>query len=264
MTFVLEKWYADCVTQGGSVIIAYAASLRWLGLYFCYSGTINDNGRASGRLRLGHQLDLNPDTRNWSFPVAQRTGRRYLRWEALQTALSLAPLLDLPQGRVEWSPLALAANVFEGSTPDPIGIGYLERLRLTLRPWHIGLHTLHWGRWIGRRHTLTWVQWEGRYPRRVALFDGQSVSLVAVDCAGVTLGNDAQLRFETAVECCGISWWMDGFSVLSATSLSSGCPSRRLRSRSPERLLNRRCGPPIVLGMRLGLPSRRFISPGRS
>ncbi|HMV99767.1 MAG TPA: hypothetical protein PLL06_01410 [Acidobacteriota bacterium] len=197
MAFFLEKWYADCVTPAGDVLIAYAASLQWLGVRIRYMGAIDDQGRASGTFRWGSKLELDPQGANWDLAVGHRTGTYDLSWKTTQPVSSVAPLLVQGTELVAWQPLAVFAQVVEKHSDRPVGTGYIERLCLTIKPWDLGLHILRWGRWIGSQHTLTWVEWEGRHPRRVAILNGHCCSLVNIGPTRVFLENGCHLAFGT-------------------------------------------------------------------
>lgn len=197
MAFFLEKWYADCVTPAGDVLIAYAASLRWHGVGIRYMGAIDDQGRASGTFRWGSKLELDPQGTNWDLAVGHRSGIHDLRWKTTQPVSSVAPLLVQGTECVAWQPLAVSAQVVEKHSDRPVGTGYIERLCLTIKPWDLGLHILRWGRWIGNQHTLTWVEWEGRHPRRVAILNGHCCSLVNIGPTRVFLENGCHLTFGT-------------------------------------------------------------------
>jgi hypothetical protein len=53
------------------------------------------------------------------------------------------------------------------------GLGYLERLELTMAPWQLPLGRLIWGRFVHPRGGLVWIDWQGPHPRRVLLHDGE-------------------------------------------------------------------------------------------
>ncbi|HNC43128.1 MAG TPA: hypothetical protein PLU80_03035, partial [Acidobacteriota bacterium] len=138
MAFFLEKWYADCVTPAGDVLIAYAASLQWLGVRIRYMGAIDDQGRASGTFRWGSKLELDPQGANWDLAVGHRTGTYDLSWKTTQPVSSVAPLLVQGTELVAWQPLAVFAQVVEKHSDRPVGTGYIERLCLTIKPWDLG------------------------------------------------------------------------------------------------------------------------------
>lgn len=58
--------------------------------------------------------------------------------------------------------------------------GYAERLTLNFPPWHLGLQTLKWGRFVGERHGLSWIEWLGRVPMKLAILDGNTVILRSI------------------------------------------------------------------------------------
>jgi hypothetical protein len=64
------------------------------------------------------------------------------------------------------------------------GLGYVERMDLTLRPWRLPIRDLRWGRFLSDGIGVVWIEWRG--PRPLTLL---SVNGTAVD--GAHLGDDA-------------------------------------------------------------------------
>jgi hypothetical protein len=76
------------------------------------------------------------------------------------------------------------------------GLGYLERLRLTVRPWKLPFRTLHWGRHLSAEHSLVWIDWRGGEERCWVWLDGVEQAGAAVQDDGVTgLADGAELRW---------------------------------------------------------------------
>jgi hypothetical protein len=117
-------------------------------------------------------------------------------WRALDAPIALT-LLASRAGNIEWLcavPCARAAVVTPGARYE--GLGYAERLRLTLPPWALPFRTLRWGRHASDRHALVWIEWDGEQPMRAAWLDGEpqpSARVVASGVAGLT--NQRELRW---------------------------------------------------------------------
>ena len=162
--FRLRKWYLDCVAPRGAEVdafIGYWARLDW------------------GALRLGYASALH-------VPAAGDAAERHtflpgrgpalssqgVRWPCRRLGISAAwhrsappirrTLLDSPAGRIEWDCLLPAGPARLRLPGDGLaGLGYVERLELTLEPWKLPFRTLHWGRFLAPGASLVWIAWEG-------------------------------------------------------------------------------------------------------
>lgn len=101
-----------------------------------------------------------------------------MNFEARQPAFE-ERLLGNEAGAVEWrveAPAAAVSASVRGFAPLH-GIGYAERIRITIPPWRLPIRELRWGRWIAADGTrsVVWIDWRGRLPRSWAFVDGVSV-----------------------------------------------------------------------------------------
>jgi hypothetical protein len=168
VSFSMTKWYLDVVTNEGGVAIAYWAEVRWqhlrqplCGLLLRPAGGTAKPWRFSGR-RVA--------------PPVLEDGR--LRWSAPPLGLSvelerLEPgfphrLLHSPAGVVDWScELPRAAVRLRARDIVLEGIGYAERLELSLLPWRIPAEEIRWGRFLAEGTSVTWIEWRGECPQRL-------------------------------------------------------------------------------------------------
>jgi hypothetical protein len=193
--FRLTKWYFDCVEPGGRVVIGYWVSLAWGGLSIPWSSVTlyapnAPPSRRSGMVRADEPLR---DGRSlwWD---ASGVGCA-LEAELLQTGPAIC-LLSRDDGDVDWSCVAPAAAVrarLDGHAPVE-GFGYIERLVVTLLPWHLPIRELRWGRWIAAdaARSLVWIDWRGDAPATWVLCDGAlrrggAVSETQIRAGGETL-----------------------------------------------------------------------------
>jgi hypothetical protein len=172
----LSKWYLDVVTPDGRCAIVYAARLRILKVTL----------RVEGVLLLG-----NSGLRSrWSV-----LGGRPPRVEGARVRFGSAALgvtaridaIDPPfearlhqeaGGSVEWDcrvPRGEAEIRVGGETLR--GLGYAERIRITIPPWELPIRELRWGRLLSPSGGLVWIEWKGPSPLRLALRDGRPSSL---------------------------------------------------------------------------------------
>lgn len=74
----------------------------------------------------------------------------------------------------------------EWSSPrgDIAGLGYVERLEMTLPPWQLPIEELRWGRFTAESADAAWIEWRGPQPLRLAWRNGAEVDSVDVAFKG--------------------------------------------------------------------------------
>lgn len=193
--FGLEKWYLDCVSADGAVLVGYAARLKWgpIGLSYGAKITKEKGGEPSQRQSL-------------SFGTVSEQGRA-IRWvnDRLRVSgewtdgdpIATIVVVDEPSGRIEWQCLGAGCAVDLYTDGRAMaGTGYVERLSMTIPPWELPFTELRWGRFISddRRNHMVWTDMRGRTPRNwVWINSGEPVE-GTVDTEGVRTG-EAELLF---------------------------------------------------------------------
>jgi hypothetical protein len=180
-TFSLSKWYMDCVGDDGSALVAYAAELRWGALVLHYASALErpaaGEPRASSSLARAPLPTLEGEVLTWSSRALGIEGR----WRSLSAPIE-ATVFASPDGSVMWrchQPLARAEIVLP-SGARLSGLGYTERLDLTLAPWKMPIDELRWGRFTGERDSVVWIDWRGPYDKRLVYHDGCLVDRATV------------------------------------------------------------------------------------
>lgn len=180
-SFELGKWYLDCVSEAGDVIIAYVAEVRWRALSLRYTSTLVQ--RAGGETRVRATLSgaaapvIEADTITWSAPSLGASAR----FHPLSPERS-ATVLARHDGRVHWRCLAPLARAHFDLEDGPIhGLGYVEHLTLTLAPWRLPIDELHWGRFLGEDTSLIWIDWRGPHRHQTVLLDGAAIGPARVE-----------------------------------------------------------------------------------
>ncbi len=200
--FRLSKWYLDCVTEAGDAAVLYWACLRWGVVRLRYGAALLGS-------RDGDPVDRYT-LRPGSQPEVGEAGK--LRWECerldvagtwLRQASAIErTLINGSQGCVEWHCVIPRADATVRVGDRTLhGIGYVEHLTMTLKPWCLPFNELRWGRFISRSHVLVWIDWRGSVPctwvfiddveRRCATLTENSVELpddglvLAFDCGRV-------------------------------------------------------------------------------
>jgi hypothetical protein len=171
--FELSKWYLDAVGESGDVFIGYRANLRWRALSVSYAATLTggaDAPRTRSTVRPGEEPDFLEGALAWTEPkLAIAAG-----WRAEARPISRT-LYESPEGAVVWLcllPSARAEIECEGVVLR--GLGYAERLSMTLPPWQLPIDTLRWGRFLSPGRSVVWIDWErgGGPPRTWIFVDG--------------------------------------------------------------------------------------------
>ncbi len=161
--FHLSKWYLDCVTEDGRVFVAYSARLRWRALTLDYTTVL---GGASS-LKPCPAPECLGDRIEWRAPEVGVDGA----WLALEGPIS-DTLYD-EDGRVEWQCFQPRgrAEVAVGSERLR-GLGYVERLDMTVPPWRLPIDELHWGRLLTAGGSVVWIDWRGSHSKQLVLRNG--------------------------------------------------------------------------------------------
>src|SRR5258705_4679149 len=204
--FLLTKWYLDLVTREGTALIGYAARLRWGRLRMAYASVLVSEPsrearetRAFGGGRSWPRLE--GDRLTWAQPRLGIDGT----WERAAPAIRRR-LLKNDAGEIRWAcemPCARASVTIGDRTFD--GLGYAERLSLSIPPWNLPFRTLNWGRHTSPGHSLVWIDWAGEATRRYVWLDGVEqpdacVELVAR--AVCRLDGETTLRLDEARDLC--------------------------------------------------------------
>lgn len=200
MSFSLTKWYLDVVTEAGAFAIAYWGEVRWGGVHLSFSAVQSGaRGVAAPWQASAHHIDPpscdGPDICWTAAPLGVLVEGRGT------TPTISQELVATPQGRISWcAELPRAAMRIQLGDRLLEGLGYVERLELTLPPWRISAHTIRWGRFVTADVSMAWIDWKGDVPLTHVFRDGArleraTVSDHAVECPeGVTLTmNDSRV-----------------------------------------------------------------------
>jgi hypothetical protein len=210
--FQLTKWYLDCVADDGEVFIGYIARLGYGALSIAYASTLRcappapPEARSSlrgGSVSAGSPVggpspELDGGAITWSCPALGVAGR----WRGCAPPVERT-ILSTAGGGVVWrcvAPLAEAEISLPGGR-QLRGLGYVERLTLTLAPWSMPIDELRWGRFLARDTSLIWIDWRGPHQARIVLHNGEALPDVTVLRTGIEAPlAGISLRLEDPVE----------------------------------------------------------------
>jgi len=187
-SFLLAKWYMDCVTEEGEAAILYFADLHWRAI----------------RARIGSVLTTGPD----ETPVTRTSLGRYELDSSAEMILVAHPKLKIrgcwerdaepfrrtmyeeKEGSVIWDCVQPRSRVRVAiGNRELIGLGYAECLRVTVSPRQLPLRELRWGRFVAENQSLAWVDWRGTHSSSVAVVDGREAALRSVTHERVVAGD---------------------------------------------------------------------------
>ncbi|MBI5086624.1 MAG: hypothetical protein HZB13_18765 [Acidobacteria bacterium] len=199
-SFELSKWYADCVTRGGSAVILYHAELHWRTPTIHYANLLTHESGAPVRNRYSLRSQPAPvhyGNVEWTSPVWKVAGR----WTETGTAIREV-LFESDAGLLEWNCVA-PRSLAEVRTDDGAvyrGFGYAEHLRLTIPPWRLPIRLLRWGRFVNERDALVWIDWRGPHNKQVVYDNGLRVAAASIGDSAVQIEqNGAVLSLDRGV-----------------------------------------------------------------
>jgi hypothetical protein len=170
--FLLSKWYLDLLDSSGRGMIGYHADVTWGKLSFRYDGLIpigEPGFKARGTFSSRFGVKQDGDILTWQTGVSTGT------WQQLSSSFEV-DLLASNEGHVRWNCLhpSSQAKATVGDI-DLEGMGYAEKLEMTLPPWRLPIKELLWGRYVSKQHSLVWIRWIGPEPRVILYLDGRAV-----------------------------------------------------------------------------------------
>lgn len=172
--FELIKWYADVLDPGtGHLVICYDSTLRWQALALRFVNRLELKPPAAPRSSASFAQAASATLGSGGHTFDLRQRGLHGQWQQQAPAIREV-LLDTPQGQVLWEcfmPEAMARLRWGDKVLH--GLGYVERLTLTLPPWQLPLHTLRWGRFVAAGHYVVWLRWDGFAPRHLIFHNGQ-------------------------------------------------------------------------------------------
>ncbi len=181
--FLLDKWYFDVVDNDGRAAIVHAAALRYGLIHLHYGAILASTSPAANPPSPLHHATI----RAGDMPITSARGTSWT-CDSLDLSVTCSPdephapraepippphrLLECDDGFIDWGPIHQRAIVDLRTPGFSIrGLGYAERLTMTLRPWDMPIDVVHWGRWIGESTSMVWLRWKGPVPKTLVLVD---------------------------------------------------------------------------------------------
>jgi hypothetical protein len=194
-SFHLMKWYLDVTTEKGECFIGYAATLRWRRISMGYKGFIYLDSKGAVRKSNTFRSLRLPEIKDND--VVWRTSFGHGRWQNLHNEIA-EMLLNTDKGWIDWHCVGPKVKAsFQMIDGKPIeGLGYVEKMELTLPPWQIPIDTLCWGRYVSESYSLIWIEWKGAIPKIRIFLNGNGFEHGIIDNRQISFG-DFTLNMET-------------------------------------------------------------------
>lgn len=197
-SFLISKWYMDCVADDGTAFIGYNARLQWRSLSIDYSSTLRQSGSEPAAVHttiVGSTFPVENDgTITWRSDKLKTSGTWTARSEPIEQTI-----LDCDAGAIRWrcvAPSADAKVIFDGG--DTIsGLGYCEHISISIPPWQMPIDELRWGRFLTKDSYVVWIDLKGSAPVTMVFEDGVRNEREIVTDDRIQLhGDQRMLKFE--------------------------------------------------------------------
>ena len=169
--FYLEKWYMDLIdARTGDLTIIYLGEMKWKFVHLHFTNIL----RFLQRIQLISTVSFS----DYTPPTVGKTSFRVQSQQVSGQWKSTIPsiveyLYQNDHGYILWECVMPYANgrIQDGDRTHQ-GLGYIERLTLTLKPWQLPIHILRWGRFLSTDHSIVWIRWQGDEERCLIFHNG--------------------------------------------------------------------------------------------
>jgi hypothetical protein len=196
-SFLLTKWYLDCVAESGDAVILYAADLRWNALTIHYGSLLTVVGGkidSTSSVRGGAGPEIQEGKLTVNIPHLDVEGT----WQGLRSPIRRT-IFKSDYGSVDWhclQPMSQVEVLFPG-TSRLTGRGYAECLTLSVLPWKLPLNELHWGRFLSDQDAVVWIDWLGPHQQRLVFHDGEERQVKSITESEIVFADsDARLALD--------------------------------------------------------------------
>ncbi|UJR14463.1 hypothetical protein I4U23_001460 [Adineta vaga] len=167
----IYKWYADLIDkETDNVIIVYLGELEWKFLKLSFTNIL--------QFLRKHTLVSHGTFSNYQPPIFEdkslviKSTKLSGQWTTENECIR-EKLYENKNGYILWEcfmPSAMAEIKIDGNINQ--GLGYVERLTMTLKPWQMPISILRWGRFLCENHSIIWIRWEGEEEKVLIFHNG--------------------------------------------------------------------------------------------
>jgi len=183
--FSFVKWTMDCVTEQGDAVILYCSEIRWGRVHLVYTSAL---------AVIGQQIERSSTLARFS--LSSRKGQVCVevprldisgRWEALASPFKHV-VFENSVGAVIWEFIQPKSFVHvRAMDKEFTGIGYVERMTLTLPPWELSMRQFSKGRFVSTKDSLVWFDLQGEFSSRFALHNGVVCEPLSISATEIVL-----------------------------------------------------------------------------
>ncbi len=158
--FYLYKWYADIIDdKTDDVTIVYMGEIEWNYFKLSFTNIL--------QFLEKYHLISQATFSNYQPPIWKKelfrinSMEKIGQWESKEKSIK-EKLFENENGYILWE--CFMPNAFgEMKINEKLnqGLGYVEKLTMTLKPWQIPIKILRWGRFLTDNQTIIWIRWEG-------------------------------------------------------------------------------------------------------
>lgn len=189
--FSLSKWYLDGVDNTGHVALGYSARLNWHKLNLHYTGLLAFAG--SGVMSVNSFISNEiPEFRDKATKWASRRLQIKGIWRSLDAPIE-SKLIESDNGAIHWCCYQPRARVELFVNREPLlrsGMGYVEKLEMTIKPWKLPFNELHWGRYLSDSETIVWISWSGESYLNICFYNGMLMDEFHISDKDITLAHN--------------------------------------------------------------------------
>ncbi len=174
--FILAKWYMDCIDNDGNLFIGYSAVLKWKKFKLNYANILlcDRRGKITSQTTIKKLAPpiFSDDSFFW-FPVRLKVKGN---WTGLQPPIKKT-MLNSASGSIHWTCCLPKANgkISLPGKKNIIGLGYTEKLEMTVKPWQLPFNHLKWGRFLSSDYSIIWVNWSGESGLNLLYYNGRQI-----------------------------------------------------------------------------------------
>lgn len=167
--FLMRKWYLDVIDQEGRGLIGYQADIEWRKLKISYDGVIPVGAAGfKAKANFSSRSVITESDHGLEWKSGNVTGN----WKRHSPGADVQ-LLNSPEGSIHWYCLQPSAFAAVNVSGVPLqGMGYAERIEMTIPPWQLPIKELLWGRYVSDHHAIVWIKWIGPDPKQIILHNG--------------------------------------------------------------------------------------------
>ena len=185
----------DCVTDDNDVFIGYSADLSFstVIVHFIASMLFQNNILVEKSKILLKQSEIRREKNNYLWQVDELSLRG--EWSGSDSDHSIKKtLFDNESGKIIWHCLLPSSKVsLDIDGTELKGIGYLEHLEMTIKPWKLPFKELRWGRFIADGQNLVWIDWRNGLNKSFIFSNGIEIENGQVSDDSIELENSTKL-----------------------------------------------------------------------